>query len=347
MSVVRLSGAGAAGLVRKLCGFEVEAGIPRFARLRLEGEDLDEAIVCRRADDAFELHLHGSPVLVERLARALPVAAAPRTLRKRSLEARARALLEQAPAEAAARILLDQAEGALSRELRSLAGATPRHRTQAIDALLARARTARFALHPAEVVLAGPVNAGKSTLFNALLGEARAIVDATPGTTRDLLRERALFGAWPVRIVDIAGEREPGSEPDDVEREGRTRGRRARTDADLVLWLVPIAGADTTPPARAVLVRTFADRSTGEAGDAISALRDPAGARARIAEIFRRTFDVPEDPWIAGAAVPFTEAIAAAIADLRGVEGAEFSRRAEAIAAGELPDVFAPHGEPA
>jgi len=364
VSVVRLCGAGAAELVRKLCGLEVEAGIPRFARLRLAGEDLDEAIVCRRADDVFELHLHGSPVLVERLARALPVAASPRSLGgrsvgaerlgKRSLEAMAQALLADAPAESAARILLDQAEGALARELRSLAGATPRHRTQAIDALLARARSARFALRPAEVVLAGPVNAGKSTLFNALLGETRAIVDATPGTTRDLLRERALFGAWPVRIVDTAGEREPGSEPDDVEREGRSRGRRARTEADLVLWLAPITGADPTPPAtaRAVLVRTFADRSAGEARDAISALRDPAGARARIAEIFRSTFGLPQDPWIAGAAVPFTDEIAAAIAKVRGAEGAEFARRVEAmvegeLGAGELGDAFAPPREPA
>ena len=343
---MRLSGPGAAAFVRKLCGAEVGAGVPRLARLRLAGEELDEAIVCHLPGAVFELHLHGSPVLLEQLARALPVTApaASSAVPESSLEALARADLARAPAEAAARILLDQAEGALSRELRSLVAADAAARERAVDGLLARARAARFALRPTVIVLAGPVNAGKSTLFNALLGEARAIVDATPGTTRDVLRERALFGAWPVWLVDTAGEREADyegvdSEADDVEREGWGRGRRARAEADLVLWLAPVSGAEPAVPRapRSATVRTFADLrpGTGPAGGAISALRDPAGARARISEIFRTTFGLPEDPWTPGAAVPFTDEIAAAIADLRGAEDATLERRVEAIVAGD------------
>ena len=333
---MRLSGPGAAAFVRNLCGVEVDAGVPRLARLRLEGEELDEALACRFGPEVFELHLHGSPVLVERLAGLLPVAA-----EERSLEARARMDLARAPAESAARILLDQAEGALSRELRALVAADRATRRRAIDALLVRARTARFALRPTEVVLAGPVNAGKSTLFNALLGEARAIVDATPGTKRDVLRERARFGSWPVWLVDTAGERELLSERDDVEREGRTSGRRARRDADLVLWIAPVIGGEAPPPgARTVVVRTFADRVADPlpVEGAISALRDPAGARARVEEIFRTSFDLPDDAWTSGAGVPFTDEIAAAIAALRHVEGATFARRVEAIVQGELGD---------
>jgi tRNA modification GTPase len=333
----------------------VDASIPRLARLRLEGEELDEALVCRLGPEVFELHVHGSPVLVERLALALgtlaptsaPAAASAPAI-ERSLEALARADLAHAPSEPAARILLDQAEGALSRALRALVAADPATRERAIDALLARARTARYALRPAEVVLAGPVNAGKSTLFNALLGEARAIVDATPGTTRDVLRERALLGTWPVRLVDTAGERALVSGSDDVERMGQAGGRRARTGADLVLWLAPVTDDEPPPPpgARTTVVRTFADRGAGRrpVKGAISALRDPAGARARVAEIFRTAFDLPEDAWTSGDGVPFTAAIAAAIAALRHVEGAALARRVEAILVGELgkrDDAFA------
>ncbi len=358
MSVVQLSGKGAAAFVRSLCGAEIEAGSPRFARFRFEGEDLDEGIVCRLAPDRFELHLHGSPVLVERLARALPATsqvASPATPTSRSLEARALEDLARAPAEAAARILLDQAEGALARELRSLVAADRASRERRIDALLARARTARFALRPAEIVLAGPVNSGKSTLFNALLGETRAIVDATPGTTRDVLRERALFGTWPVWLVDTAGERELVPGRDDVELEGQSSGLRARVHADLVLRLASVAdGEPSIPPgARTVALRTFADLGADLGADpgadlgadlgadglraegAISALRDPAGARARIAEIFRTSFDLPEDAWTSGDGVPFRDEIAAEIAALRHVEDATLARRVEAIVRGE------------
>ena len=60
-------------------------------------------------------------------------------------------------------------------------------------------------LHPAEVVLAGPPNAGKSTLANALVGRPVSIVHETPGTTRDWVRELALLGGLPVWITDTAG----------------------------------------------------------------------------------------------------------------------------------------------
>lgn len=82
------------------------------------------------------------------------------------------------------------------------------------------------------VVLAGPTNAGKSTLFNALLGADRAIVTARPGTTRDYLEERATIGGVPVVLVDTAGLR---TTEDEVESEGVARARDQVVHADLVL----------------------------------------------------------------------------------------------------------------
>ncbi len=87
----------------------------------------------------------------------------------------------------------------------------------------------------ARVVLAGPPNAGKSSLFNALAGEDRAIVTAIPGTTRDTLEESLDIRGIPVVLVDTAGLRETD---DLVERLGVERTHRAVKGADLVLRLV-------------------------------------------------------------------------------------------------------------
>lgn len=82
------------------------------------------------------------------------------------------------------------------------------------------------------LVIAGPPNAGKSSLLNRLAGYEAAIVTALPGTTRDLVREDILIDGMPVRAVDTAGLREAA---DHVEVEGIRRAREAMRQADLVL----------------------------------------------------------------------------------------------------------------
>lgn len=84
-------------------------------------------------------------------------------------------------------------------------------------------------------VLAGQVNAGKSSLMNALLGRERAIVTDIPGTTRDYLEEAVNLDGLPVRLVDTAGIRET---EDAVERAGLERSRDMTDQADLVLLVV-------------------------------------------------------------------------------------------------------------
>ena len=87
------------------------------------------------------------------------------------------------------------------------------------------------------VVLAGPPNAGKSTLLNALAGRDAAIVSDIPGTTRDAIEVRCDLGGLPVVLVDTAGLRDTA---DPVEAEGVARTRRRIETADLVLRLIPI-----------------------------------------------------------------------------------------------------------
>jgi tRNA modification GTPase len=85
------------------------------------------------------------------------------------------------------------------------------------------------------VVLAGPPNAGKSSLFNALIEDEAAITAATPGTTRDLIERSVALGGVPFTFVDTAGLREATG--DAIESEGIARARAAFDRADLVLWL--------------------------------------------------------------------------------------------------------------
>jgi tRNA modification GTPase len=87
----------------------------------------------------------------------------------------------------------------------------------------------------ARVVLCGKTNAGKSSLFNALLKEDRAIVSEIAGTTRDWLECWAGFDGIPVRLFDTAGLRETG---DTIERNGVERTRDLSKDADVLLYLV-------------------------------------------------------------------------------------------------------------
>ncbi len=86
-----------------------------------------------------------------------------------------------------------------------------------------------------EVCLVGRPNAGKSSLFNALLGKERAIVTDIPGTTRDVLREKTEWGGLPVTLLDTAGLRETSSI---VEALGVERAREAAAESEVILYVV-------------------------------------------------------------------------------------------------------------
>jgi tRNA modification GTPase len=156
-----------------------------------------------------------------------------------------------------------------------------RDATSALDALLATAATGARLRDGALCVIAGAPNAGKSSLFNALLGQDRAIVTDVPGTTRDAIEAPAVFGGYPFRLVDTAGLR---TADDHIERLGIEVSRRYLAAADLVLLCLE-AGRQVSPAedaflhsvtAPVVVVRTKVDLVAGAAagdGHRVSALR--------------------------------------------------------------------------
>ena len=101
-----------------------------------------------------------------------------------------------------------------------------------VDRLLAGAQRGRVIREGATVVIVGRPNVGKSSLFNALVGQPRVIVTDVPGTTRDLITETVDMDGIAVRLVDTAGVRPT---TDIVEREGVSRSVGARDIADVLL----------------------------------------------------------------------------------------------------------------
>jgi tRNA modification GTPase len=190
--------------------------------------------------------------------------------------------LIDAKSHAMRRTALNQLDGGLSRrimdlrghliELESLIaydvdfpeeddGPVPRERIEratatilgSLSSLLATVPAGEIIREGAVVVIAGPPNVGKSSLFNALLGRSRAIVTEIPGTTRDALEAVIDTGKWPLRLVDTAGLR---TTEDQLERLGIEVSERYLVDADLVL-----ACADE--PETVQLTESMVSRHTG------------------------------------------------------------------------------------
>ncbi len=209
------------------------------------------------------------------------------------LQAEAIGDLVDACSHAMQRTALGQLDGGLSRRLLSLRddliglealiaydvdfpeeddGPIPRMRidqavegiASSLDALLSTAPAGEVIRDGAVVVIAGPPNVGKSSLFNALLGRSRAIVTEIPGTTRDALEALIDSGKWPLRLVDTAGLRDT---EDRIERLGIEVSERYLADAHVVLACaedsrsleetIDLVGRSSTAPI--LPVRTKAD----------------------------------------------------------------------------------------
>ncbi|HEY6050940.1 MAG TPA: tRNA uridine-5-carboxymethylaminomethyl(34) synthesis GTPase MnmE [Thermoanaerobaculia bacterium] len=229
-------------------------------------------------EDVLEISLHGGPAVVRRALDAVTAAGArlarPGEFTERAfllgridlLEAEAVRDLIDARTPEALRASARRLDGALSRELGEIREELARAAAElaatidfaedvgesvapetvervgraadALDRLAASAERGRLLAEGARVVFLGPPNAGKSTLFNALAGTARAIVTEIPGTTRDTLDAAIDVEGVPVEIVDTAGLRETG---DEVERLGVARARAAAADGDAILYVFDAA----------------------------------------------------------------------------------------------------------
>ncbi len=109
--------------------------------------------------------------------------------------------------------------------------------TQAIEKLTKSYESGRIIHDGVKLAIVGMPNAGKSTIFNYLLDDSRAIVSELPGTTRDYLQEPLVLGGMMFSLIDTAGIRDTC---DSVEKEGVRRSRMKIEEADLVLNVIDL-----------------------------------------------------------------------------------------------------------
>jgi tRNA modification GTPase len=161
-----------------------------------------------------------------------------------------------------------------------------------LDALLATVPVGEIIREGAVVVIAGRPNVGKSSLFNALLGESRSIVTEVPGTTRDAIESVLETANWPIRLVDTAGLRQT---EDTVERIGIEVSERYLRWAHVVLACgdtedsldMAVAALEGKTNASILRVRTKADLSP-EDNQTDSAIRVSAETGKGLTEVLER-----------------------------------------------------------
>lgn len=201
--------------------------------------------------------------------------------------------------------------------------------------------------HGIPTVIAGRPNAGKSTLLNRLLGDARAIVSPLAGTTRDVIEDRLLLGGAEFRLMDTAGLRD--STADSIEAEGIARSRARLSEALVVLYVFDaqqqseadaeqdVAQLPLAPDAHVLLIANKADQVPGTSyrkAHPISALTG-AGVEtleARLAAIPDQLGDT--DTLVTNAR--HVEALRASAGALEGVTAALDARRSTELLAEDL-----------
>ncbi len=303
-----------------------KAGRLRLGRMGRGLGDEVVAVVIAEDPHVVEIQCHGGSAAVDLVVEALQEAGAqlagPAAWAEHTAESsiRAAALLDltRAPTVRTAEILLEQAQGALDRELARLIEEVrgPRHwAIEHLDRLIAHGQVGVRLINGWRVVIAGRPNVGKSRLLNALAGYQRAIVDSTPGTTRDLVTVLTAFDGWPVELVDTAGVRDTD---DAIERSGIDRALQQTATADLVLQLLdrsePLRDEDDAligSPGPILLVATKADllaawgpdhpTLAGRPLQVVSAARGD-GLDELIAAVVAAVVGIPPEP---GAGVPF------------------------------------------
>jgi tRNA modification GTPase len=166
-------------------------------------------------------------------------------------------------------------------------------------------------------VVAGAPNVGKSSLVNALAGHQRCIVNASPGTTRDVISTALAIDGWPVELMDTAGLREGSGS---LERQGIELARNTAQSADLCLWILDASTSPLWPDFEArgmqVIINKVDLQATWDLSLAADAIRVSATTGSGLDSLCQSLsrWLVPNPP-TPGTAVPFTAALCDQVED--------------------------------
>ncbi len=232
----------------------------REGTVRQSHEKSECVVLVRKGNTSWEMHVHGGQAVITSLLGTFVSAGAVNISwgewfaysgnNDRSMFIREQ--LAQADGFVAAQILTRQLAGYFERDIEQVQEVLRSSQKSldkleeaqtVINRLECSARVGMRLVKPWHVIMLGPVNAGKSSLLNALAGYARSIVSPHAGTTRDVLETRVVLHGWAVDLIDTAGfhlennSRQPASK---IEKEGIERALVAAQSADLILKVRPI-----------------------------------------------------------------------------------------------------------
>ncbi|MCL2348875.1 MAG: 50S ribosome-binding GTPase, partial [Planctomycetaceae bacterium] len=230
-------------------------------------EGCEEVVLFVRQPDSCELHCHGGDAAIAAIEKTLVALGCVRldwndwlqrliTNGESSLDVISLEALQQlalAETEFTAKLLLAQYHGGLSEKIKHWTQEQQRWQQKIlnretvvpdaglsetiseIETLLDSYRFGKHLVSPFRVALVGPVNSGKSTLMNAIVGYQRAITSPVSGTTRDPVSAKTMIDGWPMMLTDTAGLRETDNP---IEREGIRQAGRMIDEADLILHVL-------------------------------------------------------------------------------------------------------------
>ena len=269
IATIQLHGPSAEKIIKKIFSPDskktpqIKPGKILVGTIKKQNTIIDHVTIACLDEKNFAIHPHGNPIIVEKIVKLLQsnktkIISADQLLTKtlsenkslNTIAIEAKLNLPKAQTLTGTKLIANQIDKGLNQTAQNW---LENINSIPLEKIKARARQilndtaiAKFLIRRSILIIAGPPNAGKSTLLNSLCGKTKAVVTEIPGTTRDWVSADCQIGPLPTTLIDTAGlDRQLDAPPQgDIEKIAQQKSLELLADADIVLLVL-----DLTQPA--------------------------------------------------------------------------------------------------